>query len=548
MSVAADSASVTVLPARHIESSHNRVPAGRTARGRIGWWVGAWLAIGITTSAQAVPITTDQVATPKPTASAIPEIEQAYEQFKQQRFEAALELLDAAVAKHPELPPGRTTLARFFLQNNQLPAARALIEQTVIELPDDPEAYRMLGDIAFQERRLTEAKLLFEHLQQMGDKFSGNATRKASYESAAHAGLAAVAEARQQWEVARDHLTAWLAKDPNNAGAHHRMGQTLFGLDKPDEAYRELQTAAAAVAELPPAELTMGRLYQQSGNAEQAAKWMDKAIEKSPDSLAARLGVAQWQWEVGRLDDAKQNAEAALKIKPDSLEGQVLAGLIHRYLKNFPVAEEHLQAAYLASPGNAMAANQLALVLAEQPDPGKRKRAQELAEGNSREFNNNPEIAATLGWIYLQQGRTEDAARILKAVAGSGRISADTAYFMAVLANKTGNTKEAITTLRAAIESHSPFAFRSDADKLLTQLESEAASDGAATATDAKPAAGSKAGATKPAAKTAGPATPAATSPAKPAKPATAVPAAGAKPPAKTGTGTRAPAGKPSGS
>lgn len=525
----------------------------------------------------AEPISAEQLIPPqvgakagvKPESKAPPELEQAVAQFNQQQYDEALESLNAAAAKYPELAPGRAMLARFFLQSNQAPMARAMLEQTVVEHPDDPEAYRMLGDIAFQERRLTEANLLFEHLSAVAAKFSGNAERKTSYEAAGHAGLAAVAEARQQWEVARQHLLAWIAKDPKNAGAHHRLGQTLFGMQKPDEAFKELQTAADLSKELPPPEITMGRLYHQTGHPDDAAIWMNKAIAQSPNSLVSRLGVAQWQWEIGELEQARNNATAALKIKPDSLEGQVLAGVISRFQKDLAAAEEYLQAAYLASPANPMAANQLALVLADQADEGKRRRALELAENNARQFNNNADIAATLGWVYLQQGRNDDAARVFKAVANSGRINADTAYFMAVLSHRASNDAEAIATLRSAIDSRGPFAYRDEAKQLLAELESKnpaaaSASDeqpmpqpvaGGARPTAAAAPAGSKAPATGAKPPTAGPRPPAGASPApagasgagtKAPAAGTKAPAPGARPPAapRPAAGGAAPAGR----
>ncbi|MBL9125225.1 MAG: tetratricopeptide repeat protein [Planctomycetaceae bacterium] len=484
-------------------------------------------------AALAVPITTDQIGV-KVEPQVSPELEAAVKEFNQQHFDKALELLNSAAEKNPELPPGRTTLARFFLQANQIPVARAMIEQAVLEQPEDPEAYRMLGDIAFSERRMTESRLVFEELARRAEKFSGNPKRKSNYITAAHAGLAAVAEAQQQWEVARQHLTAWLALDPKNAGAHHRMGQALFGLEKPDEAYRELQTAAAAVPELPAPEVTMGRLYQQAGNEEQAAEWMKQAIAKSPDSLTARLGVAQWEWERGELEAAQQNVDAALKLKADSLEAQVLAGLIHRFQKNYAAAEQNLQAAYLAAPNNAMAANQLALVLIEQADEAKKRRAIELAEHNSRQFGNNPEVAATLGWIYFQNGRAEDAAKIFKVVANAGRVSPDTAYFMARLANQAGQGSDALPALRSALESRSPFAYRDEASKLLAEIE--ASPGGAAQPTESKPD-----GAPRPADPATAP-KPAGKAPAPRSAPTR--PSAGAKVPAapKPASGSKAPA------
>lgn len=487
----------------------------------------------------AAPINSDQVVGDRPAQTNNPELEQAVAKFNQQQYEDALALLNVAATKSPELPPGRAMLARLFVQANQIPTARAMLEQTALESPNDPEAYRMLGDLAFGERRLVESKLLFEKLAEVTSQFNGNARRKAGYESAAHAGLAAVAEARQQWDAAQVHLAAWIEKDPKNASAHHRLGQTLFGLDKPDEAFKELQLAASIAKEYPTPEVTMGRLYHQSGKEDQAATWMQKAIESAPDSLAARLGVAQWQWETGAFDDAQRNADAALKIKSDSLEALVIAGLVNRFRGDLPAAERHFQTAYLASPGNAMAANQLALVLADQSDEAKRRRAVELAESNAKQFSNNSEVASTLGWIYLQNNRLEDATKVFKAVAVSGRVSPDTAYFLAVLYDRMGNPQDALKALRPALEAKGPFAYRDDAKSLLARLQTTAGKPGATTATKASSSAGTPAPQAAKAAQPASrPATPKAgggtKAPPRPTAPATKAPAK------STGEGSKA--------
>jgi tetratricopeptide (TPR) repeat protein len=421
------------------------------------------------------PLLAQQVVPPLAANSAAPpELDQAITKFNQHKYEESLQLLRQAAERNAELQSPRTMLAGFFLQADQLAEARAMLELAVVEQQDDPEAYRMLGELAFRERRVTEAELLFQELQRTGREFKGNAIRKRNYGIAARAGLAAVAESRQQYEVAREHLAAWIAEAPRNAGAHARLGEVLFHLRQLDQAYAELQAAAEISPEVYLPEVTMGRLFQQTSEPQQAKLWMERAVTNNPRSIPTRLAVAQWQWENGELEVARGHIDQALQTNPESLEAQILAGLIARFQNRLDDAEQYFQAVFLQSPSNAVAANQLALVLAQQGGDTKRRRALELAENNLRQFTNNQDVAATLGWLYTLAGRNEEATRIFQAIAQSGTVSSDIAYFMALLASRTGNPAAATKTLRSALETQGPFAFRDDAEQLYQQLSQTA--------------------------------------------------------------------------
>jgi len=98
----------------------------------------------------------------------------------------------------------------------------------------------------------------------------------------------------------------------------------------------------------------------------------------------------------------------------------------------------------------------------------------QLAEVNVRQFPNNAEAAATLGWLYLKSGRVEDAGRALQAASNSGTLTADTAYYLANFLVERDKQAEAIGLLRSALESPGRFFFRDDAQKMLVALEKKA--------------------------------------------------------------------------
>ena len=194
--------------------------------------------------------------------------------------------LTAACRAHAELPPSRVLMAYLVVSNNAVAAAHNELESVVVELPADPEAYAMLADLAFQDQRRAEAELLFARSLRLAEGMKDNPKRKARLLGRAHAGLAALAEAREQWPLALDHLAAWLKAEPASAAAHQRLGKALFHQSKAKEAYQEFQAAAKTDVTAGPAsaELSLADLYEQAGDQASAAKMMAAAVKRATAS------------------------------------------------------------------------------------------------------------------------------------------------------------------------------------------------------------------------------------------------------------------------
>ena len=76
-----------------------------------------------------------------------------------------------------------------------------------------------------------------------------------------------------------------------------------------------------------------------------------------------------------------------------------------------------------------------------------------------------------LGWCYFKAGRIEEADKALRAAAGAGPVARDTAYYLAKVLVDKGNTADAKRALKDAIVAMGPFVYKTDAEKLLADLE-----------------------------------------------------------------------------
>ena len=394
--------------------------------------------------------------------------------FRDRDIEGCRAMFERAHSSNPKLPPPGVLMSMLWLSVNQLQPARGELEQTVIDYPADPEPYLMLGDLAFQERRVTDAETLFSRGVALTDAFDENPKRKRDFQIRGYAGLAAVAEARKQWALAEKQLTGWLDLDPDSASGHQRMGIVQFQLGKPTEALTEFREARSLDQTAVQPELAMARLYEEKKDTDKARRLIELAIESSPQDSAVLLASAQWYLGQNELEAAKKQTDAALAIDEKSLDAKIVRGAIARVERDYAAAEKFFSAAHTQSPLNFPASNSLALVLIESDDDEARQRALEMAEGNVALYReNSPQqvnALTTLAWVFYRLGRREDAEQILTQISQSNQLTSDGAYYVARLLVDRGESKRARTILEQVLSQEPVFATRADAQELFESL------------------------------------------------------------------------------
>jgi tetratricopeptide (TPR) repeat protein len=399
--------------------------------------------------------------------------------FRDRDIDGCRAMFERAYSNNPKLPPPGVLMSMLWLSVNQLPAARGELEQTVIDYPSDPEPYLMLGDLAFQERRVTDAETLFSRGVSLTEAFDINPKRKRDFQIRGFAGLAAVAEARKQWPVAEQQLQGWIALDPDSASGHQRMGIVRFHLGKPSEALAEFREARGLDEKAVQPELAMARLYDEKKDTDKARRLIELAIESSPSDPAVLLASAQWYLGQNDIESAKKQTDAALAIDEKSLDAKIVRGAIARVERDYATAETFFSAAHTQSPLNFPASNSLALVLIESENEESRQRSLEMAEGNvALHRENSPQrvnALTTLAWVFYKLGRREDAEQILTQISQSNQLTSDGAYYVAQLLTDRGESQRAMTLLEQVLSQEPVFATRADAEELLERLKKKAA-------------------------------------------------------------------------
>ncbi|MCE2725831.1 MAG: tetratricopeptide repeat protein [Planctomycetaceae bacterium] len=388
------------------------------------------------------------------------EINNAISRFRDRDIDGCRAILERARSNNAKLPPPGVMMATLWLSVNQLGPARGELEDTAVKFAADPEPFLMLGDLAFQDRRITDAAVLFEKATALTAAFTENAKRKRDFDIRCHAGNAAVAEARRQWEQAQKHLQGWLDLDPDNASARQRMGIVLFNLGKEQESLVQFKEARKLDGKAVQPELALARLYDEAKKRDTAKKLIEAAIKAAPNDPGVLLASAQWYLGQNDLETAKVTAENALKLDPKSLDGKIVRGAIARVARDYRTAEKFFNEAHVQSPGNFPASNSLALVLVESDDEAARQRATEMAEANVAMYReNSPQqvnALTTLAWVYYK------------------RLTTDGAYYVSKLLADRGEKDRARKILEEVLANEPMFATRPDAVDLLARLKKEA--------------------------------------------------------------------------
>lgn len=443
------------------------------------------LAIGMSGgagSARAQAITTQMLIGDAVSTDALArytDVDEAIKRFINRDVLAARTFLDTAKKKDANLPPVDLLMAKMYFLGGNAVAGRASLEKSAADNPEDPEPFLMLADQATQQGRTIEADALYEKGMELTSKFKGAPKRKRNFEIRARAGRAAVAQRRKNWDTAVSDLQALLKIDPDNAVAHYRLGQTLFMLNKFQEGYKEFQDAKAKDKNLPDANVATALMYDQLKVADKAAqsqKFFDLAMGTNKNDPATVTAYAQWLIKSStapNLAKAENMLAEARKANPGNLNLLILSGVAARMAKKMKPAEDFFIEALGIAPANGDVINQLALLLIEQADQGKRDRALQFAGMSSQLNNQNADAQITLAWVLYQLGRVADAETALRNGLNLGNPSPDSSYLVARILKDQNKADPAKQLLKAAIEAESPgiFVYRQDAQALLDGLK-----------------------------------------------------------------------------
>ncbi|TVP96668.1 MAG: tetratricopeptide repeat protein [Planctomycetaceae bacterium] len=405
-------------------------------------------------------------------------LEEALRDYRRRDLKLALSRLRAAGEQYPELSPAEVVLARFYLADRLPGDAIQMLRNAAEALPDDPEAYLLLGEFAIAEGKLVEADSLIERGRLKVEAMPKEHPRRLGLMGTAMANMAAVAESRRNWESAEAHLDQWLKLFPKNPQAVLRLARVQFMSRQLDEARQSFDRLQELDATALPSAIQMGLLFDSTGQRELALAEFRAAASAHADVPEVRLAITQWALFAGMMPMAKENLEAARTAGGDPLVCQLLEGIYWRFQGEHEKAEILFRKVHDISPLNFDAINQLALVLVDQGDKALLGQALDYARlgvllhADVRSETGRNAMSTFARVLYFG-GDQAAARRAIDTVLSSGQLPPHAAFYAAEIYHEAGNAEVALKLVDAAVNSPRSFPEKSAAKQLLEELQAD---------------------------------------------------------------------------
>jgi tetratricopeptide (TPR) repeat protein len=324
------------------------------------------------------------------------------------RIDEAVDALERSASGNPQDRETRKYLALAYRGQGRLAeAARLFGELAADSPPDAPLLHRLLGE-TFAEQNDTEAAL--DAFGKALRALEGRSDVVPSYRDAVRERIATLLfDGKDPAEAARvlDDLEA----APGVVALEIRCRIAMAERD-----WEEAERLAQAIeegGEVGRARLIEGEIAVAERKWGKAASRFEEAIERL--GPYARATVADVYRKADRPQDGLRLLEAWSAESPALADARFHLGVYHYELDRFEEAERELREAFRLDPDHARALNFLGYSLAERKVRldealGMIERALEVDAWNGAYLD-------SLGWVYYQMGRFEDARRPLERAA-----------------------------------------------------------------------------------------------------------------------------------
>jgi tetratricopeptide (TPR) repeat protein len=309
------------------------------------------------------------------------------------RFPEAEQQFQKAISTDLQDPAPRAALARLMMAEGKREEVETFLKQTKTDLPNNSEAYRMLGDFYFAagdlDRATAEYGSLYNdhpHDAQVKKNYIQLLILKGSADEAAklndqilkanpHDVEALVYRGQIQLRrgdtgAAISSLQDAIKSDPNNAVAHYQLGIAFDQQHDDSRAELEWKEAVRLQPNLYDAQRALGALQIHRGDTEGLLQTAEQFIHAQPPLADGFLWRAMVEMNRQKFADAESDLRKAMELAPKNSAPYVEMGAVRLLQKQFGEAEKFYQQALDMDPASSQALSGLmtTYVADKQPD------------------------------------------------------------------------------------------------------------------------------------------------------------------------------------
>jgi tetratricopeptide (TPR) repeat protein len=283
-----------------------------------------------------------------------------------------------------------------------------------------------------------------------------------------HVAAGSVAAARSDLAGARRAFSRAAELDPGNLAALESLVRLDFAEKKPEAALARIQAPLSANPQNPRINALAAQVYASSGDLAKAEQLLKKVVETDPSNMQAFSMLGQLYATQNRLAEARASFEVMLKDDPESVGVNTIVGMLYEVEGQRDEARKRYERVVQRDPNAAVAANNLAYIYAE--DGGNLDMALQLAQAARQKLPESPEVADTLGWVYLKKDLASLAIPRLEEAAAKRPGDPMVQYHLGVALARTGQKIKGRQVLERALVLKLPEPAAAEARKLVEEL------------------------------------------------------------------------------
>ncbi len=323
-------------------------------------------------------------------------------------YDAAIKSAQQALAIDPNNLPARLIQTAAMIGLKKYDDAKAMLDALLVSNPNSPDILFQRAVVELAQHDFKAAETTFRKVYDLNPANPrGLMGLNETYisEGKAELGLNAL-------KAESDKAPARLDLQVAIADSASRTGRFDLAVQYYQRVANSLDKGAGQRADI---FVRMSEAYRRKGDLQNASASLEKAREIQPENLAVLGNLALVLDEAGRWSDARKVYEVALKLDPN----------------------------------NAVSLNNLAFLEAEHG--GDLNHAQTMAQRARQFLPNRPEVADTLGWIYLKRNLADNAVDIFSDLVRTNPHTSTFRYHLCQAYNQKGDKPAAVRECNAAL-------------------------------------------------------------------------------------------------
>ncbi|MEA2101152.1 MAG: CDC27 family protein [Thermodesulfobacteriota bacterium] len=412
--------------------------------------------------------------------------------LREKKAEQCLKTLEPALEKMSTMPDVAYIASSAYMMQGKTDKANVLIDQALRRTPDNPLLNSMMARIHFRQGKYKEVLRDIKGIRSLQMFYIGaiSAIKTGDNETGRHYAdllseispdawasqharvLADLSEGRdkQAFETMKDAIKA----HPDNAQAlsiYAIMAPGIQGVDKTISRISDICSQNSTTA----CHMILSNLFEKDGEKDEALGELDKAIALAPDNPMLNQALASFYTRNNMTQKAMDEYNNILNTSPDDLNAATMLALLYQKKERFKDAEKIYDYILDKDPSNGLAANNLAWILADKGKKRDLPRAMELSQKAKDAYPEDPRIADTLGFVYLEKDMAVNAESQFSFALEKMPNAPEINYHMALALIRQDKQKEAVFYLKKALEQE--FKDKKDARKCLDEIMDEIMKD-----------------------------------------------------------------------